>query len=231
MKSLILLVLLIPYLLAARSKKQPAASISELDKYIEAMEHRSAANEGYAASPGSVYGNASRMSNLVRDQRAYQIDDIVTITVNDKASAVAKGVTSTSRKTSSKKAITALAGPLSGVGALANLGNLSGTSTLDGQGETSRETQLSTALSARVVHVLPNGFLILQGTKEISVNSERQTVVVKGVCRPQDLSQNNVITSDRLAQLEVRVNGKGVVGDAVRRPFILYRILEGLLPF
>ena len=37
--------------------------------------------------------------------------------------------------------------------------------------------------------------------------------------------------SDRLAQLEVRINGKGIVNDAVRRPFLLYRILLGLLPF
>ena len=37
--------------------------------------------------------------------------------------------------------------------------------------------------------------------------------------------------SDRLGQLEVRVNGKGVVGDAIKRPFFLYRLLLGLLPF
>lgn len=224
-------VLLLAGILQGRTKKPPATHPTEIDKYISAVEQRAAQGDAYAASPGSVFGASSRLGNLYRDQRAYQIDDIVTIAVSDKASAIAKGVTSTSRKTSSKKSITALAGPLSATGALSNLGSLSGTSTLDGQGQTSRETQLSTSLSARVVHVLPNGFLVVQGTKEISVNSERQTVTVKGVCRPQDLSQNNTIASDRLAQLEVRVNGKGVVGDAVRRPFILYRILEGLLPF
>jgi flagellar L-ring protein precursor FlgH len=69
------------------------------------------------------------------------------------------------------------------------------------------------------------------GMKRIAVNSESQTVLVKGICRPQDLGQTNQIRSDRLAFLEVQVNGKGVVGDAIRRPFILYRILEGLLPF
>jgi flagellar L-ring protein precursor FlgH len=49
--------------------------------------------------------------------------------------------------------------------------------------------------------------------------------------RPADLSPGNVVRSDRLAQLEVRINGKGIVNDAVRRPFLLYRILLGLLPF
>jgi flagellar L-ring protein precursor FlgH len=51
------------------------------------------------------------------------------------------------------------------------------------------------------------------------------------VIRPTDLGPGNAISSDRLAQLELRINGKGVVGDAIRRPNIIYRILLGLLPF
>jgi flagellar L-ring protein precursor FlgH len=45
------------------------------------------------------------------------------------------------------------------------------------------------------------------------------------------VSTTNTVTSAQIANLEVSVNGKGVVGDAVRRPFILYRLLLGLLPF
>ena len=56
-------------------------------------------------------------------------------------------------------------------------------------------------------------------------------VSVRGVIRPADLSPGNVISSNQIAQMEVKVNGKGVVNDAVKRPFILYRLLLGLLPF
>ena len=49
--------------------------------------------------------------------------------------------------------------------------------------------------------------------------------------RPDDIDTTNSVPSTRLEQLEVHVNGKGVVGDAIKRPFILYRILLGLLPF
>jgi len=90
---------------------------------------------------------------------------------------------------------------------------------------------LSTTLSARVTHVLPNGNLVIEAAKDIQVNSERQLVTLRGIVRPADLSPGNVIRSDRIAYLEVRINGKGVVGDAVRRPFFLYRLLMGLLPF
>ena len=108
---------------------------------------------------------------------------------------------------------------------------LSGNTQLDGQGQTTRQTDLTTTLTARVTHVLPNGYLVVEGAKDVQVNSERQTVIVRGVVRPADLSPGNVVRSDRLAQLEVHINGKGVVNDAVRRPFILYRLLLGLLPF
>ena len=102
---------------------------------------------------------------------------------------------------------------------------------MQGQGTTSRELQLATTLSARVTEVLPNGYLVVEGAKETIVNSERQTVVVRGIARPSDLGPGNTIRSERLAQLEVRINGRGVVEDAIRRPSFLYRLLLGILPF
>jgi flagellar L-ring protein precursor FlgH len=72
---------------------------------------------------------------------------------------------------------------------------------------------------------------VVEGVKDVQVNSEWQTITVRGVARPTDVTPENVVRSDHLAQLDVRVNGKGVVGDSIRRPFILYRLLMGLLPF
>lgn len=215
---------------AAWRRKQAAAP-SPIDRYIEEATLHASQSGGNNASPGSLYGAGGRFGELFRDQRAFQIDDLITVVVSDRASAIARGVTSSSRKTNSSGALTALAGALPATGALANLAALGGESKLDGQGQTSRETELSTTLSVRVTHVMPNGNLILHGTKDIMVNSERQTVLVRGICRPQDLAPGNTIRSDRLAELEVRIHGKGVVEDAIKRPFILYRILNGLLPF
>jgi len=73
--------------------------------------------------------------------------------------------------------------------------------------------------------------MVVEASKDVEINTERQTITVRGVVRPTDLLSDNTVRSDRLAQLEVRVNGKGVVGDAIKRPNILYRLLLGLLPF
>jgi flagellar basal body L-ring protein FlgH len=51
------------------------------------------------------------------------------------------------------------------------------------------------------------------------------------VVRPADLSSANMVNSVQVANLTIKVTGKGVVGDAIRRPNFLYRFLLGLLPF
>jgi flagellar L-ring protein FlgH len=156
---------------------------------------------------------------------------MVTVLVVEHASAASKGTTKTQRQSSTNNSISGLAGITRKTGPWANLAKLSGNTQLDGQGQTTRQTDLTTTLAARVTHVLPNGYLVVEGAKDIQVNSEHQSVTVRGMVRPADLSPGNVVRSDRLAQLEVRINGKGVVNDAVRRPFFLYRLLLGLLPF
>ena len=215
---------------AAARKKAPAKTVSALEQYIQdASQHGRAASA--ATTPGSLWRPGASLADLARDPRASQVDDLITVEVSDKASAVTKGGTTSSRKSSTKHSVASIFGPTRISGPLSNLADISGDTQLQGQGETSRESVLTTTLSARITHVLPNGYLALEGVKDVMVNSERQVVTVRGVIRPMDLSPANAVTSDRVAQLEVRVNGKGVVGDAVRRPFILYRILMGLLPF
>ncbi len=201
---------------------------SPLDQYVDQAVRRDRV-KGQSESAGSLWSPQAPLSDLARDPRAYRVDDLVTIVVSDRASATSKGTTQTARKSSTKTGIASLWGIARPE--LSDLAQTSNETTLDGQGTTSRETVLSTTLSARVVHVLPNGNMVVEGIKETLVNSERQLVTVRGVVRPMDLSPANLVRSDRLAMLEIRVNGKGVVGDAIRRPMFLYRLLLGLLPF
>jgi len=182
-------------------------------------------------SPGSLYSSAGRLADLARDLRANRLHDLITIVVADQAAAVTTGATNTSRKSSVANSIAALAGVTRTTGPWANLANLSNDQELQGTGTTSRTNTLNTMVSAEVSGVTANGNLIVEGRKTITVNGEKQVVTVRGTVRPDDVSPANTVSSAQIANLEVSVNGKGVVGDAVRRPFILYRLLLGLLPF
>ena len=214
----------------ARLKSKPNEP-SPLDKFIqEATVNSSAAP--VATSLGSLFrAGTGGLTEMARDIRAGQVNDIVTIVVSDKASALNKGTTTSSRKSSTKQSVGSIFGPTKVAGPLSNLASASGDTQLQGTGTTSRDSVLTTTLSARVALVLSNGYLVVDGLKDISVNAERQTVHVRGILRPSDLNALNQVASDRLAMLEIKVNGKGVVGDAIRRPNILYRLLLGILPF
>jgi len=217
--------------MTAGAKKPKAPKTSPIDEYIQEANGHAAAQELFRSTPGSLWSPGSRFGELARDLRASQVDDIVTIVVSEQASATATGDVSTSRVSSTKNSVTSLFGPKSATGALANLAQSSGDTELKGQGETSRTAAITATLSARVTHVMPNGNLVVEGSKDILVNSERQIVTVRGVIRPNDLNSANQIPSNLVAELELHINGKGVVADAIRRPFFLYRLLLGLLPF
>ena len=227
-----LVVLILVFSIRPALAKKPKATPpgpTPLESYVQEVNRRS--HQVSMASPGSLYSSTGRLADGFRDVRASQVFDLVTIVVSDQASAVSSGVTNTSRKSSANASVTSLFGPIKAGRALSSLANSTGNQQVQGQGTTTRTSTLTTTMTAEVTDVLPNGNLVVQGQKEIAVNSERQVVTVRGIIRPDDLSPTNSIPSDRLAQLQVQVNGKGVVGDSIKRPFILYRLLLGLLPF
>lgn len=225
MKKLVILVSICSVVFA---KKPEAPKPSPLDLYIQEAGQR--ANAARTTSPGSLWSPDARLGDVAADLRARRIDDVVTIVVQERASAISRGSVSSSRTSSANARVDAALGPRT-TGWLPNLAGLSSDRKLDGQGETVRETVLNTVLSARVVGVLPNGNLVVEGTKAVTVNSETQRVVVRGVVRPYDLSTGNAVRSDQIAMMEISVDGRGVIGDAVRRPNFLYRLLLGILPF
>jgi flagellar L-ring protein precursor FlgH len=229
--AVLLMLLLAPFVVAAKKNKKPKKppQPSPLEQYINQATAHGLNLSG--ASPGSIWSPASHFMDLGSDVRASQVDDLVTVIVAEQASALAQGTTKTQRQSSLNAGITAAGGPTKAAGALANLAALNSQSALNGQGATTRTTTLSTTLSARVVGVLPNGYLVIEGSKAVNVNSEDQVVTLRGVVRPSDLTTGNTISSTQVAEMELTINGKGVVTDSVRRPFVLWRALMGILPF
>lgn len=212
-----------------KNKKKPPEP-SALEKYIaEAMKTNGSPDAAHPA--GSLWSPNALFSNLGMDLKASRVNDLVTIVVNENTSAVATGDVKTARTSSAQGSITAAAGITRAKGPLTNLLNTNAATALQGQGSTDRGAVVTAAVSARVMHVLPNGYLVIEGVKRVQVNSENQVITVRGVVRPVDLDVTNSIQSNQVAQMELQVNGKGVIGDSIHRPFFLYRLLLGLLPF
>jgi flagellar L-ring protein precursor FlgH len=226
-KAIVIVTLFAGLAAAEKPKKQPEKSA--LDQTLEQI----AATQGtehQTIQPGSVWTPTALFSDLSSDLRARRVGDIVTILVREKASAVSSGTVKTQRNSSLQASISAAGGITRPTGPLVNLAKAGTSSALDGQGATTRDTTLTASISTVVTQVLPNGSLVIQGTKNVKINTENQVLGLRGIVRPVDLSAGNIVSSDRVAQMDLQVNGKGVVGDSVKRPFILYRLLMDILP-
>lgn len=227
---LALLLMIVPAALHAQGAKgKKGQQKSPLDSYIEEALARGATPA--PSTGGSIFVRGAAMADLSRDLRASSVDDVVTILVVEQASSITSGSTATERSTRARTGFDGLFGKQEPTGLLNNLVGFQGSSALDAEGATSRQVSVSTTMSARVTHVLPNGSLVIEGVKHVGINAEHQEVKVRGVIRTVDLGRANTVTSDRIAQLEVTVNGQGVVADAIRKPNFLVSLLTKFLPF
>lgn len=200
---------------------------SPLDAYISRTR---AAAGATGPSAGSLFDPNGRLGDLIRDLRAYQVGDVVTIVVSDRASSSAQGTTASGRSASAGAGFQYLLG--TGVPpALRDLIGVNSNIELDSAGKANRSNALTATLTATVVDVMPNGYLIVEGSKEVQANTEKQRITVRGIVRWNDITPGNIVRSDRVGEIEIAVEGKGVVPDATRRPNFLYRLLLGIIPF
>src|SRR5215510_3374913 len=167
----ILVAIFPPTPLTAAGKKVPKPP-TDLERYV--AESMARGEQTAPHEPGAIWTPYAGLSGLGLDLRATRVDDLLTIVVLERASAVASGTVKTQRNGAASASVTALGKKTNATGALANLVALNGSQSLDGLGTTSRETTIATTLTARVTRVLPNGYLLVEGRKIVGVNTEEQ---------------------------------------------------------
>ncbi|MBI2566439.1 MAG: flagellar basal body L-ring protein FlgH [Candidatus Schekmanbacteria bacterium] len=204
---------------ARRSAAEPP--VEAAPKFYEDSELQNPGSSDPMDFPeASLWSPAKANSYMFLDHKARRVNDIVTVNVVEAATASNKATTKGSRTSATKAGATTLFGI---EGELANRvtsgfnpGAMLATdysNAYDGSGETTREGSLVTTVAARVREVLPNNNLIIEGRREIVINSEKQTIFVTGIVRPKDISFNNIISSTAIADFQVRYGGRGSVGQ------------------
>ncbi len=178
-------------------------------------------------------------AGLYEDLKARRLNDLVTINVLENITGSGQADTNTSRTSSLDANVTGFFGAPLNLG-LSNLygngntfepsvsGNMS--DSFKGSGATTRTGTLVGTITAKVVQVLPNGNLVLQSRKEITINNEKQILVFEGICRPYDIAPDNTIASTRITDAKVYFVGDGVVQEK-QGPGWLSRFLDKVWPF
>ncbi len=187
-----------------------------------------------SAGAQSLWRDGGVGGSLFADHRARAVDDLVTIVVVEESTTSRSANTKTSKSTSRVAALNDFPGlmlPTRNATAAANLKlDLSGKAEHEGKGSIDRSDRLTAQIPARVVKVLDNGNLVIEGRRAVLVNDETQVATISGVVRPQDITGTNTVLSSQIADAEVQIVGRGVISEA-QRPGILYRILDWLRIF
>ena len=211
----------------AKKSKQPPVS-ETYDAYIQ---HVRAMNQAAPLTLGSLWVDASPVSLMASDYKARMPGDLVTIHLLDNFSAATNGENKQSRQFSLSSAVSALFGALGSNNRMQNLANANSSHSLDGKGASSMSSNVQLNLAAQVMETLPNGVLVIQAARDITLGNDRQTVYIRGLVRPGDLAQDNSVASTQLSDLQVEIKGKGAVADASRQPNFIVNALVKLLSF
>jgi flagellar L-ring protein precursor FlgH len=193
-------------------------------------------------SNGSLWrDNAS----FFEDRKARRVNDLVTIVISESTSASKKATTSAKSDSTAKYGIDDVFGmstdwylnryPLikglyHGGDKFSPSAKGSSNSDFSGSGDTTRQGKLTGTITAKVVDVLPNGNLVLESRKEVVVNNEKEILVLRGIIRPDDISYNNTIGSQYVADAQIYMVGDGVLDDKQSQGWLV-RFLDKVWPF
>jgi flagellar L-ring protein FlgH len=174
-------------------------------------------------SAGSLLSDSGGLCDLFGSKTALREGDIVTIVFNERtvANQTAKGQLQNTYKTGANQGVGLLEGFL-------GLGMSGGEITNVGT-STTQTHSLNARITARVIEVLPNGNLRIEGTKSLEVNHETQKLTINGIVRPYDISHSNTVESTRIADLTANVNGLPIERSIHRRRGGILRWVWSLL--
>ncbi|HRF59197.1 MAG TPA: flagellar basal body L-ring protein FlgH [Fimbriimonadaceae bacterium] len=177
-------------------------------------------NEG--ASVGSLWSDS--MPNPYIDRVARREGDLITILISETSIAQFKASTN-AKKDDGTNVFQKLFIPL--LDRIFKPFETGAKSDVSGEGQTNQQGKMQARMTGVVRKVLPNGNMIIEGSRLIATNKEMQTFKLVGVIRRDDVRPDNTVRSESIAEAEIRMEGKGMIADRQRRG-LLTRILDWL---
>lgn len=171
-----------------------------------------------SAAADQLYSGGA-WAGVASDNKARQVGDIVTIVIHEAASATNRVGTRSGKDTS-------LGGGIDGAGVNETL-SFGVNSSYRGIGETERSDKFAASITAVVTEVRANGDLVVEGQHNLLVNGEKRDIKLRGNVRPIDISPENMVLSNRLANAEIQYDGKGYVSRSAK-PGLINRIFSFL---
>jgi flagellar L-ring protein precursor FlgH len=185
------------------------------------------------AAPGfSTWSDAG--ADLFRDARAMRVGDVITVKISIKDKASIDSSSSRSRDSELSLGQSMSYGLKTDFYSAGGDGEIDarsrGNSASNGKGAISRSESIELMVAAVVTDVLPNGHLVINGTQEVRVNFELRELTVGGVVRPRDVSTDNTVSYERIAEARISYGGRGRITE-VQQPPWGQQLIDIVTPF
>ncbi|MBB2162414.1 flagellar basal body L-ring protein FlgH [Gluconacetobacter sacchari] len=177
---------------------------------------------------GSLWRPGSRA--FFKDQRASQVGDLITINVNIADNAALTDNTNAAGSGSQTFGIPSFFGAQGKTLSSSSALDTSSASANTAAGRITRNESVTLALAGTITQVLPNGNFVVVARQEVRVNGELRQLMVSGVVRPQDITEDNIITHDKIAEARISYGGRGQLSK-LQTPRYGQQILDSVLPF
>ncbi len=236
MTHLIILTLAVSAFLAIGCSQQPAQHATQYSVQESAI--LSPPMQQYPPpapkTEGSLFTDSVK-PNLFTDVRAQNIGDIVTINIVETSKASKQAKTKLSRDSEVGAGLASMLGYETSLGLKDDFKpktalDLKYESDYKGSGSTDRKDNMTAQISARVIQILPNGNLVIRGSREVTVNYEKQFIILQGVIRPEDITPENSVLSSYIADAKIEYKGKGDITRQQRKGWGS-RFLDVIWPF
>ncbi len=181
--------------------------------------------------PNSLWRTGAQ--TFLWDQRAKKVGDLVTVTIEINDTANVANKTSKSRSNTRGIGVSDILGIESKLPDIIKPTNLIGTNSNlsdNGNGNITRKDNVSLTLAATIVQVLPNGNMVIYGKQEMRVNFEVREVAIAGIIRPEDITETNTITHQKIAEARISYGGRGQITN-VQQPNYGNQLIDILMPF
>jgi flagellar L-ring protein precursor FlgH len=162
---------------------------------------------------GGIY-QADYDVRLFEDPTARRVGDVLTVTLNEQTNSMQRAQNQDQKEDSISISLPTLFG-LGGLLFGADMKTaMESKKEFKGSGDNSQRNRLNGAITVTVVEVLPNGNLKIRGEKRIALNQGDEFVRLSGIVRPADISSNNIIDSQKIADATFMYTGEGATADA-----------------
>ncbi len=181
------------------------------------------------STAGSIWGKRDKNAGkLYADDVARKIGDVLTIVITEDSKVDNKAKRDLQKETTRS---TTFNGELGNFADLGEFGlDIDSSNKLNGKADYKDERSFVDNVTVVVMDVMPNGNLVVMGTRSRDIAGDKQSIEISGIVRPSDIAFDNTVKSEQVADFRIISKNSGVAAPYTT-PNWLTRVLDFIWPF